>query len=168
MKSKFLFILLLLFLSCQKGLAQKKLTVIDMDTLYPIEGTSVLGRNISLQTDSLGHVAVPDSCQSLLFSHINYEERLLNLNEVRDTVFLVSKDFSLNEVVVFGIGSRKDNLKELNKQLRMQKTEAQLMAADPSSGGNLLPLLARLIPKRWLKNSKKSRHERLKQILEKY
>jgi hypothetical protein len=56
----------------------------------------------------------------------------------------------------------------LKKQLKINKTEAELAAADPSSGGNLLPLLGRLIPKKWRRNKKEERLKRLKQILDDY
>ena len=111
---------------------------------------------------------MPDSCRSLVLSHVNYESRLINADEVGDTIFMISKLLNMKEVVVFGHAQYRDDVKELKKRLRMEKTEAELAAIDPSSGGNILPLLARLIPKKWRKNSKKARRERLKRILEEY
>ena len=148
--------------------AQRQRMVVDIETLIPISGVNVTVSSQTAITDSLGRFAVPDSCRSLLFSHVNYESRLVNTEEVGDTIFLISKLLNIKEVVVFGHAKYRDDYKELKKRLRLEKTEAQLIAADPSSGGNLLPLLARLIPKRWLKNKKKARRERLKQILENY
>jgi hypothetical protein len=148
--------------------AQRRLSVVDIETLMPINGVNVVTKGLSAQTDSLGCITVPDSCRSVSFSHVNYESRLINLEEVNDTVFLISKLLNLKEVVVFGHAKYRDDFKELKKQLRMEKTEAQLIGADPSSGGNLLPLLAKLIPKRWKKNTKQTRRERLKQILDNY
>ena len=81
---------------------------------------------------------------------------------------MISKLLNVQEVVVFGKAKYRDDMKELRRQLRISKQEAQLLAADPSSGGNLLPLLGKLVPKRWLKNTKKSRRERLKRTLEEY
>ena len=160
--------LTLLLLSVQQIIAQKQLTVVDVETLIPINGTNVLGKGFIVQTDSTGRIMVPDSCRSLSFSHVNYESRLLNIEEVRDTVFLISKLQNLKEVVVFGQGKYNDNFKELQKQMKIRKTEAQLASIDPSSGGNLLSLIGYLIPKKWKKNSKKARRERLKCILEEY
>ena len=108
-----------------------------------------------------------DSCKTLSFSHVNYESRLVNLNEVRDTVFMISKLLNIKEVVVFGHGERKELPDALKKQLEMEKENAKLAAIDPSSG-NLLSLLAYLIPKKWRKNSQEARRKRLKQILENY
>lgn len=96
--------LTLLLLSVQQIIAQKQLTVVDVETLIPINGANVLGKGFIVQTDSTGRIMVPDSCRSLSFSHVNYESRLLNIEEVRDTVFLISKLLNLKEVVVFGQG----------------------------------------------------------------
>ena len=153
---------------CLATSAQRQRVVVDIETLIPIGGVNVTVADQTVVTDSVGRFAVPDSCRSLLFSHVNYESRLVNTKEIGDTVFMISKLLNIKEVVVFGHAQYRDDFKELKKRLRLEKTEAQLIAADPSSGGNLLPLLARLIPKRWLRNTKKARRERLKQILEEY
>ena len=108
-----------------------------------------------------------DSCKTLSFSHVNYESRLVNLNEVSDTIFLISKLLNIKEVVVFGHGQPKELPEALKKQLEAEKENAKLAAIDPSSG-NLLSLFAYLIPKKWRKNTKAARRKRLKQILENY
>lgn len=159
---------LILLLCCVQATAQKRLKVVDVETMIPIGEVNVIGKGLSAQTDSMGLILVPDSCLSLSFSHVNYESRLINIEEVRDTVFLISKLLNLKEVVVFGHAQYRDDFKALKKQLRMQKTEAQLAAIDPSSGGNLLALIGHLIPKKWKKNSRQARKERLKRILEDY
>jgi hypothetical protein len=74
---------------------------------------------------------------------------------------------NIKEVVVFGHGERKELPDALKKQLEVNKKDAQLAAIDPNSG-NLLSLLAYLIPKKWRKNSKEARRKRLKMILENY
>ena len=154
-------------------LAQRKLTVVDVETLAPIAQANVVSNRQTVQTDSLGRVFVPDSCRSLLFSHVNYESRIINLEEIRDTVFLISKLLNVKEVVVFGNGKpRDDELKDLNSSLRLSKEELQALASDPSSGVNVLALINYLIPKKWKekwkKNTKEGRRERLKKILQDY
>ena len=146
--------------------AQKKMVVVDIETLIPIGGVNVTGNNGSFTTDSLGWFAVPDSAKSLAFSHVNYESRLINMEEVCDTVFLISKLLNIKEVVVFGHAQYRDDMKALKKQLRMNKVEAQLMAANPS-GGNLLALFEYIIPKSW-RSKKETKRERLKRILDAY
>ena len=140
--------LLLLMTGTLQGFAQRRLVVVDVETLIPVVGANVISKDGNCTTDSLGYFSVSDSCKTLSFSHVNYESRLVNLNEVRDTVFLISKLL-------------------LKKQLEMEKENAKLAAIDPSSG-NLLSLFAYLIPKKWRKNSKEARRKRLRQILENY
>ena len=147
--------LLLLMAGAIQGFAQRRLVVVDVETMIPVVGANVISKDGNCTTKTLS------------FSHVNYESRLVNLNEVRDTVFLISKLLNIKEVVVFGHGQRQELPDALKKQLEVDKKDAQLAAIDPSSG-NLLSLLAYLIPKKWRKNSKEARRKRLKQILENY
>ena len=140
----------------------------DVETLMPVVGANVVSKVQTAQTDSLGCVFVSDSCQTLVFSHVNYESRLINLTEVRDTVFLISKLLNLKEVVVFGQAKRDDKLKELKSHLTLSPTDAQLIAANPNSGINVLGIIGKIIPKKWRQSKKTARRERLKKILEEY
>lgn len=162
----------LLFLTCLcwsiGGSAQRRLTVADVETLVPIGGVNVVGSHFTTVSDSTGSFTAPDSTVTLAFSHVNYESRLINLTEVRDTVYLISKLLNLKEVYVFGKGKGDDQLKELRKRLRIDKTEKQLMAADPSQGFNILPLITQLLPKKWRQSAKARRRQQLKEILEEY
>lgn len=148
--------------------AQRQLTVVDVETLVPVGGASVVSRDGTATTDSLGRISVSDSCKTLSFSHVNYESRIINLREVRDTVYMISKLLNIREVVVFGTGPHDVLPEALKKQLKLSKTEAQLASIDPRNGGNLLPLLARLIPKKWRKKSRQERLKRLQEILDGY
>ena len=91
MKNKRRYVLLLLLVCCIGCWAQRRLVVIDVETLIPVDGANAVGSGFALQTDTLGFITVPDSCRSIIFSHVNYESRIINLDEVRDTVFLISK-----------------------------------------------------------------------------
>jgi hypothetical protein len=82
---------------------------------------------------------------------------------VKDTIFLISKLMGLPEVTVFGKGKGEDALKELKRQMRIEKSEAQLLAADPSAGFNILGLLQKLFKRR-----KESKKERFRKIIEDY
>ena len=136
----------------------------DVETLVPVVGANVVSKVQTAQTDSLGCVFVSDSCQTLVFSHVNYESRMVNVTELRDTVFLISKLLNLKEVVVFGKGKGNDELTErLRKQMRIDKTEKELAAADPSAGFNVLGLVSKLFSRR-----KESKKEKLRRILEDY
>ena len=148
--------------------AQRQLRVLDVETLMPVAGANVAMKAYTAQTDSMGCITVSDSCRTLVFSHVNYESRILNLEEVKDTVFLISKLLNLKEVVVFGQKKSDDELKNLKSSFGLSPTEAQLLAADPASGMNLFGLIGKLIPKKWRQSKKAARRERLKQIIEEY
>lgn len=143
------------------------MVVVDVETLIPLIGVNVTSKDGTVTTDSLGCFTVPDSCKSLAFSHVNYESRLINMEEVRDTVFLISKLLNIKEVVVFGHAKYRDDMQALKKQLRLEKSEAQLLAANPASV-SLLSFVDYLVPKRWRQSKKAARRERLKRILEEY
>jgi hypothetical protein len=161
-----------MLLSCLLATAQRRLTVIDVETLEPVCGANVIAKDLTTQTDSLGQVVIADSCRSVVFSHVNYESRIINVEEVRDTVFLISKLLNVKEVVVFGMGKPRDELKGLNSLLRLSKEEIQAITADPNSGINVLGIINWLIPKKWKekwkKHTKEGRRERLQQILRDY
>jgi len=143
---------------------QRRLTVVDVETRVPIRGVNVTSRTQRADTtDWQGMITVPDSCKTLSFSHVKYESRILNLSEVKDTVFLISKLMGLNEVVVIGKGKDEDKLKELKRTMILDPKEAQLIAADPSAGFNVLGLLETFFKKR-----KERKKERLRRALEEY
>ena len=153
---------------CLSASAQRRLVVIDVETLEPVGEANVVCNGLTAQTDTLGFVSVPDSCQSLLFSHVNYESRLINLKEVRDTVFLISKLLNVKEVVVFGQAPYKDEYEKLRSQMLPSKLDMQLASAKPGDGINLLGFFSYFIPKKWKKSKKEKRKERLKRALEEY
>ena len=163
--------IILIFMAVVGGLAasaQRRRVVVDIETLIPINGVNITSREGTITSDSLGWFSVSDSCRSLAFSHVNYESRWINMEEVNDTVFLISKLLNIKEVVVFGHAQYRDDMKALKKQLRLEKNEAALLAANPASGGNLLSFIGYIIPKKWRQSKKEARRERLKRILEEY
>ena len=157
--------------------AQKRLVVVDVETGVPIRGVNVVSSSTlrpssstfhqADTTDWQGAVTIPDTCRTLIFSHVNYESYIINAGEVKnDTVFLISKLMGLPEVTVFGRGKGEDRLKELKKQMRIDKTEMQLTAADPAAGGNITGLF-KMVAKLF-KRPKESRKEKLRCMLEEY
>lgn len=161
------YLLLMVLLCCLLASAQRRLVIIDVETLIPVDGANVICKDLTTQSDTLGYVTVPDSCRSILFSHVNYESRLINMDEIRDTVFLISKLLNLKEVVVFGKAPHIEDYAELNKHMQPSKLDLQLAGAQ-SNGMNLFGLINYLIPKKWKKSAKEKRKERLKRILDDY
>lgn len=170
MKTKLL-VILFLIMGLPTAFAQRRLVVADLETLVPVAGVSVQGKEHVVTTDSLGYFSIPDSSRTLVFSHVNYESRIVNMDEVRDTVFIISKLLGLKEVVVFGKAHyEEDGLDELRKSLRIARHEAQLLAADPSAPAKIpLAMLAKLLPKKWRPGYKKEqRRKRHEDILRAY
>ena len=109
-----LFLAIILAALCVAVRGQRRLIVVDVETRVPIRGVNVVSsRHRTDTTDWQGLVTVPDTCRSLSFSHVKYESRLLNVSEVKDTVFLISKLMGLPEVTVYGQDLGEDKLKEL-------------------------------------------------------
>jgi hypothetical protein len=173
---KMQFILLLLLAGTIQSLAQqsegptnrRRLVVVDLETLIPVAGANVVSNESTQTTDSAGYVSVSDNCRTLSFSHVNYESRLINLNEVRDTVFLISKLLNLKEVIVFGKGKKRD-YSELQRRLGLDKVEAQLISGG-KRGMDLIEVFNYLfVPKKWRKSyRRKQRMKRLKETLDSY
>ena len=163
-----LWLSMMAMLCCLSATAQKRLVVVDIETLIPISEVNVTSKDSTFTTDSLGYFSLPDNCKSLAVSHVNYESRLINLKEVRDTVFMISKLLNLKEVVVFGHGKKRD-YSQLQRNLGLDKIEAQL-AVGGKRGMDLIETFNRLfVPKKWRKSyRKKQRMKRLKEILDDY
>jgi hypothetical protein len=119
----------------------------------------------------MGVVYVAKDSKTITISHVNYESLILNLNkEDGDTIYMLSKLLNLQEVLVLGKGKQPD-YRELNKGFQLDKTEAQLVGANPSTAASfdLGKVLSALIPKKWRPGYKKAqRKKRLKEILEEY
>ena len=166
--NRIVFIIFLVLLSASVA-AQRRFVVCDVETFESISSMSVQSSAGVVVSDSLGYFSVPDTCKSLLLSHLNYESRMLNVNEVRDTVFLVSKDLGMREVVVFGRGKDDGLADRINKLVALNKTDAQLLAIDPANGGNLFALIGKAFGKLISKKSSKAkRREKAREILENY
>ena len=159
---------LLLSACCLPVAAQRRLVAIDVDASVPIAGASVTTNGGTFTTDSVGRFAVPDTCRLIFVTHMNYENRIVNLSEVRDTVFLISKELNLREVVVFGTGPSDEKIHKLNESLRIPPQDAQMLQANPNQGVNILGLLKAVIPRKWFRNAKAERRKRLEKILDEY
>ncbi|MBR4898679.1 MAG: hypothetical protein IKZ48_07840 [Prevotella sp.] len=159
---------LLLSACCLPIAAQRRLVAIDVDASVPVVGASVMTNGGTFTTDSVGRFAVPDTCRLIFVTHMNYENRIVNLSEVRDTVFLISKELNLREVVVFGTGPTDEKIRKLNESLRIPPKDAQMLKANPNQGMNVLGLLKAVIPKKWFRNSKEEQRKRLEKTLEEY
>ena len=164
-----LYLFLFSVLCCIMVSAQRRLVVVDIETLVPVAGANVVSKGGTFTTDSLGYVSVADSCKSLSFSHVNYESRIINLTEIRkDTVFMISKLLNLKEVVVFGHGKKRD-YSELQKRLGLDRVEAQLISGGKHGMDLITAFNTLFVPKKWRKSyRRKQRMKRLQETLDNY
>ena len=158
--NKILTALLILLASSATMMAQRQLVVTDVETLQPVTGANVQDGQSTQTTDSLGHFMAPDGDVTLVVSHVNYETRIVNTSQLStDTLFVISKLLNVREVVVFGRGKVDDEgIRELNRRLRLTRTEAPLLNAKPN--GNLFGLLGYLIPKKWRSSYRREQRRR--------
>ena len=81
--------------------AQRRITVIDMDSNLPVKDVSVrAGHHQVALTDYLGRADVPIVFDSIAFSHVYYEREQLAMEELGDTMYLLPKEHILPEVRV--------------------------------------------------------------------
>ena len=163
--------LILLLLLCAIGIrAQRRLVVVDVETLVPVTNANVTTQDGVWQTDSAGKITVPNTSKTLVVSHVNYEERIVDLSELRDTVFVISKLLNVKEVIVFGQDKQARDYRELNKRMQLEKTELQLAGAKANMGGglNLMGLIGYLIPNKNKLSKKERKKKKLKDILDNY
>lgn len=165
-----LIIIILLILGYAEIKAQRRLVVIDIETMKPITEVNITTESGIWHSDSLGYINIPESSKTLIFSHVNYEERLVNLSELRDTVFLISKLLNLKEVIVFGKDKQQHDYRKLNEKMQPDTKELQMVAAGKNMNGglNLLGLINYLFPSEKRLSKKEKKKKKLKEILDKY
>lgn len=165
-----LIIIILLILGRAEIKAQRRLVVIDIETMKPITEVNITTESGIWHSDSLGYITIPESSKTLIFSHVNYEERLVNLSELRDTVFLISKLLNLKEVIVFGKDKQQHDYRKLNEKMQPNTKELQMVAAGKNMNGglNLLGLINYLFPSEKRLSKKEKKKKKLKEILDKY
>lgn len=81
--------------------AQTSAVVYDMETKLPIYNVKVFVNPRGLtHTDRLGRFFVNGKCEGVTFTHLNYESRSMSRLAMRDTVWLMPKMNTLDEVVI--------------------------------------------------------------------
>ena len=83
------------------ALTQTRCVVADMETHRPLKGVRVkTNTNTTIETDFTGTCILPATFKSLTFVSYGYMHRMMNKEELTDTVLLLPT--MLNEVVVYG------------------------------------------------------------------
>jgi len=139
--------------------AQKKCVILDIETKQPVRDAHVQVDSTSvLKTNYRGECVLPDKFKKISISNPLYETLALNLNEVRDTIVLLSNANRIKEVVVNGKRPvLKLNFDGIKENLHLNQVQSQ--------GFNPLGLVGSLV-KVIAKPHKKK--DRKKWILENY
>ncbi len=94
------FFLLIVSVNCD---AQVSSQVFDMETHRPVAGVKIyINPKGSVTTDKHGRFVISQSFHSITLSHVSYERRSLNRREIGDTIWLLPRMNSLDEVVIIG------------------------------------------------------------------
>ena len=123
-------------LSAVAAFGQRQFVVVDVETRVPIRGVNVVSSaHRADTTDYQGLVSVPDSCRTLSLTHVKYESRILNVDEVKDTIFLISKLMGLPEVTVFGHGKGEDALRHIDEAIELAESPGPHRQAHQAAQG---------------------------------
>ncbi len=94
-------LLLLLSFTVAPAKAQVRFMLMDMEIYEPIADVVIYSdRKDTFRSDSNGRVVIDKPFGSLTFTHRNYIHRTLRRSELTDTVRLLPKSVTINEVVI--------------------------------------------------------------------
>ena len=94
-------LLLLLSFTVAPARAQVRFMLMDMEVYEPVADVVIYtDRKDTFRSDSRGRVVIDKPFGSLTFTHRNYIHRTLRRSELTDTVRLLPKSVTINEVVI--------------------------------------------------------------------
>lgn len=116
------FLVMILLLSCALGYAQRKITVLDMETHLPVKDVTVrVDSTRARYTNYLGQVDIPLAFSTITFTHMNYSKEKLMFAELTDTMYLLERRNTLGEIVVMGLNpDLKRNMQKAHDNIRNQ------------------------------------------------
>ncbi|MGN1375433.1 MAG: hypothetical protein ACI4V5_02645 [Prevotella sp.] len=98
--TRLVFIIILVALS-HHSYAQVTSVICDMETKLPISNVKVFVNPRGLiHTDKFGRLFIYGKCDGATFTHVNYESRSMSYSAMRDTIWLMPKMNTLDEVVI--------------------------------------------------------------------
>ncbi len=137
--------------------AQVNGVVVDIETGLPVRNVKVYtNTNKVATTDWSGHFQLPYGFQSITLSNSNYLQRVMDREELTDTIALLPMAHMLEGVTIWG---RRPNY---SNRFGMNKMDLKLAAPHPA-GLNLLDLFGKLFT-----SKKEKQHDKLMDVLEKY
>ena len=98
-------LLIVAMLAFVSTFGQRKIMVLDMETRLPVEGVTVRVDSVAtVRTNYLGEATIPQFFRNITFTHMKYVKERITFSEMADTMYLLSRSYTLDEVVVTGIG----------------------------------------------------------------
>lgn len=158
MKS-FLITLVLPSVMCISVRAQRQIIVMSYESQLPVRDVYI--RIDTCQTPIItnyqGIAVIPDTFALATFSNKNHLQAKLRSDEIADSVWLIPKAHTLDEVVVWG------KRKALSKRFALPKTTDPLLKQKGPSGTDILQTLSDLFHHR-----RKKLNEKAKEVLKNY
>ena len=159
MKPFFITLFLLSSVLCIPVRAQRQIIVMSYESRLPIREVYIRIDTCKapIVTNYQGIAVIPDTFVVATFSNKNHLQVKLSLEEISDSVWLIPKAHTLDEVVVWG------QRNVLSKRFALPKTTDPLLKQKGPSGKDLLQTLYDLFHYR-----RKKQNERAKEILKNY
>lgn len=138
------------------GKAQTAGIVLDIQTRLPITNVNIFtDNNKTFTTNKAGRFIITTTFGSVTITHGNYIRRILNRKEMQDTIFLLPKSITVNEVIITAKAPR------ISPDIMKSVKKSTFENAQQPSGMNFLGWL-RIFEKGYV--SKKERAKRRKAI----
>lgn len=139
-------------------MAQKRGVIVNMADGVPVRDVKIYtNRNAVVTTNWRGEFVLDKPCTSVTITHPNYLSLTLNLYEMTDTIELIPKYHSLDEVVIYGRRKMMFDVKDATKDARDYYTPKM-------SGGFSFDLFS-LFKRRGLSKEQRKKHD---QIIQNY
>ncbi len=149
----------------QEAKPQRRGIVISADTKLPVSDVAIRWDNNGVVKSAWdGTFVIPKEFSRVNFHHPKFEPRMLNSNEMPDTVFLLPSSRMLTEVIIYGERRRRPDYVGINS------TDRELIATNIGSGANVLgiiKLLAQPIINK-IQRNKALKKARKKQVIDNY
>jgi len=151
---RILMIFLLMFSALQSAMAQKRGVIVNMETGVPIRDAKIYtNTNKTFTTDWRGQYSIKDYFTSATITHQNYLSLTLNLYEMGDTIELLPRFNTLEEVVVYGSKPMTFDVKRATRDARDYYT--------PNVGGFSFDFFSLFHKRRGLSSKEKEKHDEI-------
>lgn len=156
------FLVILFFISfalCMSVRAQRQIIVMSYESQLPVREVYIRIDTCKtpIVTNYQGIAAIPDTFDVATFSNKNHQQLKLRSEDISDSVWLIPKAHTLDEVVVWG------QRNVLSKRFALPKTTDPLLKQKGPSGTDVLQTLHDLFHYR-----RKKQNEKAKEILKNY